>query len=401
VGNNLTLYGSTLAVLSTPTFIGINCTTLGTQNTICGTSAGSTLQPNSADNALFGYQAGFSITSGSQNVAVGSQAMGNTGVMIGNGQNVAVGYQSLYSLTGATLGNVAIGGLASRLITTSPYNVSVGTLANSTLVTGSGYNVAIGTSSGFTIPNSTGSYCTYIGTNANPSSPAVIGELVMSNTAATVTGKGASTAFLNYSGGLYVTGNIIPNCNTTSNCYIGNSIASSTGNITNEGVINVASGTATGRGANTMLINATAGLYYWNPAICYLYATGLSNGWIQWATWDTNNVPTKGFTLTNNDGRGANTTIEPNVYGHYEITINGAMLGNGSNLTLTMNNLNVRQYNIWYQSFSVNGIAYSLSATAFARPYIPVNLTGFEFQLNNMTIWGGLPLFACIKFIGF
>ena len=22
-------------------------------------------------------------------------------------------------------------------------------------------------------------------------------------------------------------------------------------------------------------------------------------------------------------------------------------------------------------------------------------------QLNNMTIWGGLPLFACVKFIGF
>jgi hypothetical protein len=396
-GNNLTLYGSTLAVLSTPTFIGINCTTLGTQNTICGTSAGSTLQPNSADNALFGYQAGFSITSGSQNVAVGSQAMGNTGVMIGNGQNVAVGYQSLYSLTGATLGNVAIGGLASRLITTSPYNVSVGTLANSTLVTGSGYNVAIGTSSGFTIPNSTGSYCTYIGTNANPNNTTVTGELVISNTSSPVTGKGTNTAYLNYSGGLHVTGNIIPNCDTVSNCYIGKLIASSTGNITNEGVINVASGTAIGRGANTMLINATAGLYSYSPATCFLYATGFSNGRCQWANYATNN-PINNFTFTNY-GNGANTVIVPNIPGLYQIDVSGGLLGTGGAIAGYWNNVNIRNFTHFYQSFSTNNIAYQVGFSVQSRPYHIPSASGFELEWVGSTYWGDLPIFASIRLI--
>jgi hypothetical protein len=399
-GSNLTLYGATLAVLSTPTFTGINCTTLGTQNTICGTSAGITLQTSSTDNALFGYQAGQSITSGSQNVAVGSQAMGNTGVMTGNGQNVAVGYQSLYSLSGATLGNIAIGGLAGRLITTSVYNVSIGASANQALVTGNGNNVAIGASSGFITENSTGSYGTYIGANANPSGAAVIGELVMSNTAATVTGKGANTAYLNYSGGLYVTGNIIPNCNTTSNCYIGNAIASSAGNVTNEGVINVASSTATGRGANTMFINAPAGLYSYNPAYCMLYSTAFNNGNVTWAFWnDGTTTYNQGFTLYN-----SNTLVVQPFNGLYEINFSGSAVcsGNSYNINLNVNNIKVFDVSLG-SSGSINGYAVSINGSTFSRPYALAGgtSTGWSVAMQNCYYWRSQnPLFMMIKFIG-
>jgi len=319
--------------------------------------------------------------------------------MIGNGQNVAVGYQSLYSLTGATLGNVAIGGLAGRLITTSPYNVSIGASANPTLVTGSGYNVAIGASSGFTTANSTGSYGTYIGANANPSSTAVIGELVMSNTAATVTGKGASTAYLNYSGGLYVTGNIIPNCNTTSNCYIGNSIASSAGNVTNEGVINVANSTATGRGANTMLINATAGLYSYSPAFCQLRSTAFNNGIITWQFWsDGTTTYNNGFQLLS-----SNTQVVQPFPGLYEVIVSGNAVAQASlfvGIDLLVNN--IRSYNIAYQSSSgINTYIVNVSGTQLSRPInsTPIN-SGWIVYCNGGKIHNlDFPLYMTIKFI--
>ena len=158
----------------------------------------------------------------------------------------------------------------------------------------------------------------------------------------------------------------------------------------------------TGPGSNTVKIPSTGGLYYYSPAICYLYATKLlTNGYIQWDMADPNNVPTKGFTIGNNDGAGANTTIIPNVYGYYEITISGTVTPTGS-VYLAMNNINVKFFNIYFQAVTSAGNGITISTTQFARPYTTNNLSGFNFQLTNATLWdGGEKLYACVKFIGF
>jgi hypothetical protein len=300
-----------------------------------------------------------------------------------DGRNIGIGHYAAHNLSGYPQNNIAIGYQSLYNSTQSSDNICIGTNAGNSITTGGG-NIAIGGSSTSTASTLTNGQGNNIGLG-------IASNLYISNGAVNNIGIGAYSNF-----------NTSTGCN---NIAIGQYTQQLSATGCNSIVIstNGTSGTPiSGRGDNTAFIDARRGLYYYNPAICYLYGTGLSGGgWVQWATYDTNNVPTKGFTITNNNGNGANTTIEPNVYGHYEITINGAVIGNGSNLTLTMNNINVRNYNLWYQSFSQNGIAYSLSATVIARPYTTFGLSGFNFQLNNMTLWGGLPLFACIKFIGF
>jgi hypothetical protein len=163
-GTNLTLTGVTFATVAQPSFAGINCVTVGSQNIIYGTSAGSLLSGSS---------------------------------------NILIGYQAAQNLT-------------------------------------------------------TGTYNTYIGTNASASSATVTGELVISSTAAAVNGKGANTAFLNYSSGLYITGNVIPN-NGSTNVGIGLSAL----NAVTTGTYNIGVGSNAGRlistGSSNVLVGYQAG----------------------------------------------------------------------------------------------------------------------------------------------
>jgi hypothetical protein len=173
---------------------------------------------------------------------------------------------------------------------------------------------------------------------------------------------------------------------------------------------NLSSLITTGPGSNTAKIPSSSGLYYYNPAICYLYAKSLTtDGWIQWDILDQNNVPMKGFTIGNNDGQGPNTAIIPDVFGHYEITISGTVSTNSTGLFLAMNNINVHYRNLLYQEIPPLPSApntyplVAISATAFARPYTTNNLSGFVFKLAGATLWSGdgaNPLFACVKYIG-
>ena len=298
-GTNLTLTGVTFATVTQPSFALINCVTIGSQNVIYGTSAGSLL--SGSNNILFGFQAAQNLT--------------------------------------------------------------------------------------------TGTYNTYIGTNASASSATVTGELVMSSTAAVVNGKGANTAFLNYSNGLHVTGNIIPNCNTVSNCYIGKLIASSNQNITNEGVINVANSTATGKGANTMLINATAGLYSYTPAYCQLRSTAFNNGIVTWEFWTAGpTTHNNGFFLTN-----SNTQINPPFPALYEVNITGNAVAQASLFaSIDLNVINVRFYNIAYQSSSgINTFIVNLSGSQMTRPPGGYEVFCFGGRFHNLDF----PLFMTVKFI--
>jgi len=157
-----------------------------------------------------------------------------------------------------------------------------------------------------------------------------------------------------------------------------------------------------GPGSNTVEVPSTGGLYYYNPAICYLYATGLTtDGWIQWTSY---NPTIEGFTLGNRGGRGANTSIIPNVYAYYEITINGGIKGNGvlGDIYLSLDNINADQeIDIWLNGSNTNGTSYNCNATVFATPCRTVDFSGFDFKLTGATlIPNGLPLFACVKYIG-
>ena len=400
VGSQALRYVTTGGSNTAVGFQALNALTTGSQNTAVGSFCGSSMT-GGRFNTLMGMSAGYNITSGdtnfclglnsgysitrsNDNISIGAYSMGKAAnFMTGpDGRNVAIGHYSGHSFAGYPTNNVAIGYQSLWNATEVSDNIAIGTNSLATVRASGGGNIAIGgssTSVGGTLTNGQG-YNIGVGIasnlylSANASNNIGIGGYSNFNT---------STGINNISIGPFTQALSATGCN--------NIVLSTNGTI---------SVPISGRGDNTAFIDSRSGLYYYNPAICYLYGTGLSNGRVQWATWDTGNVPTKGFYLTDY-GNGANTVIVPNVYGHYEITINGAMLGNGSNLTLTFNNTNVRNYNVWYQSFSSNGIAYSLSATMIARPYTVVSLSGFEFQLTNMTLWGGLSLYVCIKFIGF
>jgi hypothetical protein len=407
--NNVAVGTDALKVLTTTEVQGSNtavgfaslsqCST-GYRNTCIGSGSGRAVVSGRQNTAL-GMSSALNLTSGDNNVIIGAFSGGNIlrandNISIGNfsmskgtsfmtgpdGRNIALGYYAGHSLSGYPTNNVAIGYQALWNAGQVSDNIAIGTNSLASVVNGGGGNIAVGgssTSVGGTLTNGQG-YNIGVGIASN---------LYLSANASNNIGIGAysnfntSTGINNISIGPFTQALSATGCN--------NIVLSTNGTI---------SVPVSAKGDNTAFIDSRSGLYYYNPAICYLYSTGLSNGRVQWDTYDTNNVPTKGFYFADY-GNGANTVIVPNVYGHYEITINGAMLGNGSNLTLTMNNVNIRNYSLWYQSFSTNGIAYSLSATAFARPYTTVNLSGFEFELTNMTLWGGLPLFVCIKFIGF
>ena len=128
---------------------------------------------------------------------------------------------------------------------------------------------------------------------------------------------------------------------------------------------------------------------------CYLYVTGISNGLLQFSS----DNPINGFTLGNFTDQGPKTTIGANKPGIYEITCSGAVLGNGSSIICTLNNVNARMYNVFAQSESRNGLAYMMNWTQQCASY---NIEAkFQIQLTNATLWtGGLPLWVSIKYLG-
>lgn len=142
----------------------------GTQNTAIGANA---LWGNvyGARNTAVGYVALAANSDGIDNVAIGHSAMyrNESGAW-----NVAIGLQALYNNT-TGINNVAIGRDANFSNTTGNWNTGVGVDAIPGVETGSG-NTAVGGESGYTDnldnQNVSGSYNTWIGFQAGPSSPA-------------------------------------------------------------------------------------------------------------------------------------------------------------------------------------------------------------------------------------
>ena len=163
-GDVLTLDGSNQTVWQAPTGGGSGAFTIDTvDNLFGGTDAGNSLTPVANQRSFFGgYRAGYLVTSGKYNVAIGERALSNA------------------ATTGQS--NVAIGSNTSKNITSGSYNVNIGLEAGNDISTGN-YNVMIGFQAGrgsngnrntilggFYTGTNTGDDNTIVGANASSTS---------------------------------------------------------------------------------------------------------------------------------------------------------------------------------------------------------------------------------------
>jgi hypothetical protein len=342
-------------------------------------SAGSNISTGST-NLCLGLNSGFSITSSSDNCAIGAYTMArNLNQMTGvNGRNVALGHYASHNLAGTPENNISVGYQSLYNATSCSDNICIGTNSGNSITTGGG-NIALGGSSLSTGGTLTAGQGFNIGIG-------VASNLYVSAGATNNIGIGAYSNFNTSTG--------------VSNISIGPYTQASSATGSNQIVIST-NGTSsfpvTGRGSNTCLIDARSGLHYYSPATCFLYATNFSNGRCVWANYAANN-PINNFYLTDY-GNGANTAIVPNIPGLYQIDVSGTVLGSGSSMFGTWNNVNIRNYTHFLQSFSSPGIAYQVGFSVQSRPYPIPTASGFELQFSGATYYGGLPVFVSIRFI--
>ena len=148
---------------------------------------GSTLNKNTA----LGFNALSTLTTGTQNVAVGFEALqdyrGSQSTAVGYraganfttpSSNTAVGHDALFS--GTTGGfNTGIGRNALRALTSSANNVAVGYGALQAVTTGTGTNTGVGVNAGENITTGTNNAC--FGKDATASSATTTNEITLGN----------------------------------------------------------------------------------------------------------------------------------------------------------------------------------------------------------------------------
>jgi len=184
-GTGLTAFGYQAGYANTAngnSFFGWNAAialTTGDSNCLFGYQVGYA-STTATNNCYFGYEAAKNLTTGSTNIAIGTQALfGNTGANAAS-NNIAIGYQTLYTVNSTAADNIAIGTWNSKLLTTGGQNTSMGVNALTACTTGS-RNVAIGYESSISLTTlsdnvavghqsckllTSGSYCTAVGNQA-------------------------------------------------------------------------------------------------------------------------------------------------------------------------------------------------------------------------------------------
>jgi len=152
-GSNISITSGTLInVVSNPTFAGINCSSIGTNNTLLGTNAGALLSTSGVgSNVLCGYQAGSNITSGTYNTCIGTNAVSSSATVT----NELVISNTSSSVTGKGT-NTAFINAPSGLFSYSPaYCMLYSTAFNNGNVTWAFWNDGTTTyNNGFTLYNS-------------------------------------------------------------------------------------------------------------------------------------------------------------------------------------------------------------------------------------------------------
>jgi hypothetical protein len=113
--------------------------TTGNNNVAIGSNALHAIT-TATENMCIGFQAGQALTSGAQNVAIGYQALLSSTT---DSANMAIGQGALQACNGGS-DNVAVGSQAASSLTTSSTNVFIGSGAGRNVTGGSGSNVLIG-----------------------------------------------------------------------------------------------------------------------------------------------------------------------------------------------------------------------------------------------------------------
>jgi len=264
--NQIIVTGSTSVTLSTPQDIGTGSSvqfarlinsSIGSTNLLLGTSTGSNL--TSGGGCIFiGQGSGNCVTSGTQNIGIGLSTYGGGGTMTQNSaQNIAIGNNALFSATTTANNNVACGYQALQTLTDGNNNSAFGYQAGQAVVGGI-RNTLIGNSAGYSI--SSGSFNTLVG--ASPSFILTTGQF--------------NTCLGYIAGQSLITGSY--------NLHLGYNTQASSSSVSNEIVIGSNSTITQGRGANTAFINSSAGLYAYTPGYWYGTAQYVVGGIFRWTT---------------------------------------------------------------------------------------------------------------------
>lgn len=114
----------------------------GASNIMIGHSAGSALATTASRNIGMGPGVMRSLTSASDVIAVGFEALRSTTSL--SAPSIAIGNETMVAVVASTGSNIAIGNQALNAVTTSSENLAVGEGALFSLSTGNGRNIAIG-----------------------------------------------------------------------------------------------------------------------------------------------------------------------------------------------------------------------------------------------------------------
>jgi hypothetical protein len=180
-----------------------------------------------------GYGAGAKLTTSSYNVAIGTSALGN--MATGANQNVAIGQNALLNYVNTSVsegGAVAVGASALQNCTTGGSNIAMGRNAGLSITTG-GDNVIIGNRAG---ESANSSFGTYLGVFCGIST------------------TGDYNTFLGWQAGHYTTSTTTG----TQNVYVGAGARGSAVSNTNETILGAF---LTGKGSNTGFIGGSSGVY--------------------------------------------------------------------------------------------------------------------------------------------
>jgi hypothetical protein len=285
------------------------------------------------------------------NTALGAGAMRNLTDTANSSFNVGIGYNSLYGVTGANFNNnvavgaytlvggydnVALGNKASQN-TRGGANVAIGHQALNANTVGEA-NVAIGWNSSYRIGNGVGNIS--------------IGYSCLDNC---VTGN-RTVAIGRSAGNGSISGDY--------NIYIGDTSTASTSSVSNEIVIGSSAGGVRGKGNNTALIYATAGLYSYTPGYWWGYGKYTVGGNIRWNTFTNRSIVLNHV----ND-----TQILCPTPGLYEFNLSGSIFCNSASII----NLNM----------NVNGSVY-LSGPCYYTGFIgwrAISLSAFVVVTNTTT----------------
>lgn len=153
---------------------GVICSSGGAGVSLGGSAAAAAT--STIRSTAIGFEALSSDVAGSDNTAVGSQALRSLSTPAFNGGNTAVGAAAMFAATSG-INNTAVGSGALNVATTGPFNVAIGYRALSALVGGAS-NTAVGTQAG---QNALGSSNVFVGNGAGGSVTFGNGNIMLGN----------------------------------------------------------------------------------------------------------------------------------------------------------------------------------------------------------------------------